>query len=292
MYEKFDNCPSCAHPKFENFLICTDHSVSGESFALVKCANCNLIFTNPRPKPEELSKYYESKAYISHTDKANSLINLVYKIVRNFTLRSKTKLIRKYSNVGTVLDLGCGTGDFLKACKNKGWTTSGVELNETARRIAIEKTNSHIATNLSDISKGEKFDIITAWHVLEHVSDLKETIKQLKKRLVKGGHLIIAVPNIDSLDAKKYKQTWAALDVPRHLYHFSRSSFTTLAKKNLLKLVDIHPMKFDAYYVSLLSEKYKTGSMNPLPAFINGTNSNKSAKKTGDYSSLIYILTK
>lgn len=292
MYEKLEQCPSCGHPKFHNYLICNDHSVSGESFALVRCDNCQLVFTNPRPSPSELPKYYESSAYISHTDTSDSLLHFVYRLVRKYTISKKVILVRKLRSPGTILDLGCGTGDFLKACRKSGWTVKGIEPNEQARTIASNKNQISIEQDILDLKKKEKFDVITAWHVLEHVVDLKETLKQLKKRLEKGGFLIIAVPNIDSHDFMHYKEYWAGLDVPRHLYHFSPKSFLTLAKKMKLNLVDTKPMKFDAFYVSLLSERYKSGKMNPISAFLQGYQSNKAAKSTGNYSSLIYILTK
>lgn len=104
--------------------------------------------------------------------------------------------------------------------------------------------------------------------------------------------MFIALPNLESFDAKHYKAFWAAYDVPRHLYHFSQTSFTRLAQKEKLKLIDVKPMVFDSYYVSLLSEKYKTGKSNIINAFSNGYNSNKIAKKSGQYSSLIYVLQK
>lgn len=292
MYEKLENCPSCAHPKFNNYLICKDYSVSGESFALVKCANCELVFTNPRPSKKELSKYYSSDQYISHTNKSNTLVNLIYKIIRHFTLWRKVKLIKKYSRTGTILDYGCGTGHFLQSCKSAGFATTGVEPDMNARNQAKQRTGTSVIENVEDIPKTEKFDVITAWHVIEHVSDLRETLKHLRKHLTKDGCMIIAVPNVLSLDAAHYKEYWAAYDVPRHLYHFSPQAFKKLIKRAKLKLVDTRPMKFDAFYVSMLSEKYQHGRNNYWRAFLCGLKSNKSAVATGNYSSLIYILTK
>jgi hypothetical protein len=105
--------------------------------------------------------------------------------------------------------------------------------------------------------------------------------------------LLIAVPNADSLDAKKYKENWAAYDVPRHLYHFTQSTMKRFFKKHKLEMVNILPMKFDAYYVSLLSEKYKNGSNKYLSSLLTGYKSNTHAEKnTKDYSSLIYIAAK
>lgn len=293
MYEKLEVCPSCKFTEFKNELIVTDYLVTQESFALVKCKKCQLLFTNPRPELNNLSKYYQSEDYISHKNKGTNLTNIIYKMVRKYTLIKKAKLIRQYQNEGSLLDFGCGTGDFLSKCKSLGWEVNGIEIDEGARSIAAKKiSKDNVFTSIDDIKKNKKYDVITAWHVLEHVYDLKQTIKSLKKKLNKEGTLIIAVPNYLSYDSTYYKEFWAGYDVPRHLYHFSKQSFSYLMSKARLSLIDIRPMRFDAYYVSLLSEKYKSGSSSFMKAFIKGYQSNSKAEKTGNFSSLIYVLKK
>ena len=131
--------------------------------------------------------------------------------------------------------------------------------------------------------------MISLWHVLEHLPELNETVNFLKSKLVSRGKLLLAVPNLNSWDASEYQEYWAAYDVPRHLYHFSQQSMATLLKNHDLKIVRTIPMKLDAFYVSLLSEKYRNGATNFFKSFINGYKSNSYAKKTSDYSSLIYI---
>ncbi len=290
MYEKLEHCPVCKKNQFTNHMICNDYSVSGESFALVKCTNCELVFTNPRPEENQLGRYYKSDQYISHTDQGNSLINNIYKIVRKYTLRQKSKLIRKKNHgVGTLLDYGCGTGDFVKAASQKGWKAYGYEPDDDARRIALEKNKSGIIENIN--KSPDNIDIITAWHVIEHVSQLKDTLQKLSKKLKVGGHMIIALPNHKSFDAEYYKQDWAAYDVPRHLYHFDRTSIKYLIQKLKLELVDVLPMKFDSYYVSLLSEK-NIKSHSYINALKVGYKSNLKAQKTKEFSSLIYIISK
>ncbi len=289
MYEKLEVCPLCKSTNFKNFIICKDHMISGESFALNKCTKCELVFTNPRPDVQSLSKYYDSDQYISHTNKSNNIINFVYKLVRIYTTRKKIKIIKEYSKGKSVLDYGCGTGKFLEACKKAGYDTTGLEPNDIARAQAKTK-GLNVIENLK--KHKEKVDIITLWHVLEHVSDLKKTIKSLKKNLKKDGILLIAVPNMNSFDAHHYKGYWAAYDVPRHLYHFTKVSFGRLVVKSKMSLIDTIPMKFDAYYVSLLSEKYSLGKINLINALKIGFKSNRQASKNGEYSSLIYVLKK
>lgn len=290
MYERLDHCPVCKHTQFDNYMICDDHSVSEESFALVRCTKCSLVFTNPRPVQEQLGKYYQSNQYISHTDKANSLINIIYKLVRSYTLRRKVQLIKKYNkSIGSLLDYGCGTGDFLHEARNNDWQAFGYEPDSMARSLAQKKNPNSIAESLKSVP--DNLDVITAWHVIEHVSDLRETVKSLIKKLKKDGHMILALPNYKSYDAEIYKEYWAGYDVPRHLYHFNITSIEAFAKEFKLRIVDIKPMKFDSYYVSMLSEKYRSGG-NIFNAFKNGFVSNKKAKQSKQYSSLIYILKK
>lgn len=293
MYENINNCPICEKTDFTNFLICKDYSVSGESFAISQCKSCGLKFTNPRPDQKNIDKFYESKDYISHTNVSNNLINLVYKIARKFTLFSKYKILKKYTdNKGRILDYGCGTGNFLSYCKEKGWDVIGVEPNSKARSAA-EKENLIILNSIDNLQDEEKFDVITLWHVLEHIHDLKYVFNKLKARLNKNGIICVAVPNSNSYDCDHYKQYWAAYDLPRHLYHFNPNTFKNLVKTHRMKIIEIIPMKLDAFYVSLLSEKYKYGKNNFLKAVITGLKSNRwGEKNNNNYSSLIYIIKK
>ncbi len=290
MFAKTDECPACGHINTKNYLICVDHSVTGESFALVKCDNCSHVFTNPRPSDDRLGTYYQSTDYISHTNKITSPIHLIYKLVRQITLRQKESLITKLNKKrGSLLDYGCGTGHFIQHCTAKGWLAKGVEPDEHARQIAA----SHGLNVIPSLEKNiEKFSIITAWHVLEHVTEPFSTLKELRNRLEEGGHIVIAVPNHASFDAKHYGKYWAGYDVPRHLSHFTQKSMRALAERSKLKVKSIEPMPFDAYYVSLLSEKYAHEKSRLLQALTVGRKSNATAKLTGEYSSLIYILTR
>lgn len=272
------------------FLNCVDHTVSRETFSIFIDENAELLITTPRPQNSDLGKYYESEDYISHSNTNNSLFNKVYLIVRNYTIRRKIKLLKSFHSQGKeLLDIGAGTGDFLAACKNHGWVIHGVEPNTKANKIAEGKTGIKINDDINEILN-KKFDFITMWHVFEHVPDLNFYISNLKKLLKANGTLVIAVPNHKSFDATYYKENWAAYDVPRHLWHFSKKAIKSLFEQKGMKVINILPMKFDAYYVSLLSEKYKTGRSNLLKAFYIGLRSNYRAKSTGEFSSLIYII--
>lgn len=267
-----------------------DYLVSGEAFNLTYNEELDFLKTVPQPKEEDLHKYYESEEYISHTDEKRGVLSFLYQTVKKWSLINKTNLIGKENNgVGSLLDVGAGTGDFLIAAKNNGWKVFGVEPNKNALKLASEK-GIELELNL-DKFVGNQFDVVTLWHVLEHIPNLEETVIKLSNLVKPNGTLIIAVPNFKSYDAKYYKEYWAAYDVPRHLWHFSKTSIEKIFAKEFM-LHKIKPMIFDSFYVSLLSEKYKTGNKFSLKAFWIGLKSNLSAKQSKEYSSHIYCFKK
>ena len=266
-----------------------DYSVSGEHFELLLDEELQLLKTHPQPELSILGKYYESEDYISHTDAKRSLFEKLYHWVKIYSLNKKVSLINSlHKQKGSLLDIGAGTGDFLVTAKANGWQIKGVEPNENARNLAISKGVS-FEKNIENI-ENQLFDVITMWHVLEHVPNVEHQIQELKRLLKPEGTIIIAVPNYKSFDAKYYGEFWAAFDVPRHLWHFSKTSIEKLFGRENLRLEKILPMVFDSFYVSLLSEKYKNGKMNFLKAFWIGFCSNWKANFSKEYSSHIYIL--
>lgn len=281
--------------KSKPFLRSKDYTVSHETFDLYHHSELDMLITFPQPEINDLSSYYESESYISHTDAKKSLTDKLYQLVKTYTISNKVKLLNTLIGCALsekkVLDVGCGTGDFLVACQQRNWNVVGVEPNPKARLLAHDKLNITIYNSIFDL-KENQFDCITLWHVLEHIPDLESYIQELKKLLKPNGKLIIAVPNFKSYDANYYGTFWAAYDVPRHLWHFSKTAIQQLFGKENLELIKIQPMYFDSFYVSLLSEKYKTGSSSFFKAFYRGFISNLKAIKSKEYSSLIYILQK
>ena len=269
-----------------------DFSVSGEVFDLEANQEFGFLETTPQPASDKLSDYYKSDDYISHTNSKRNLFEKVYHIVRRISVIQKLKLINSFSSSGkTLLDVGCGTGDFLQVAKNNHWEIFGIEPNQEARTIANIKTDNAVfnAEKLSEF-ESKSFDVITLWHVLEHLPNLEEKIIVFKKLLKPQGVLIIAVPNYKSYDATYYKEFWAAYDVPRHLWHFNKVSISKLFLKVSMQVTSIKPMYFDAFYVSILSEKYKNGKMNFFKGFWLGLISNVKAIQTKEASSLIYVI--
>ena len=289
----YKSCPNCGDTQIFNVLSVKDHTVSDEEFEIWECKNCTLRFTQNVPNQENIGKYYQSENYISHSDTSKGFINNLYHKVRKRTLVQKKKLIEKTTGkqTGNILDVGAGTGAFLNTMKNAGWRYTGLEPDKTAREKAFELYGIHLQESENIYSlPSESFDAITLWHVLEHVHGLHKYVEQLKDLLLPDGKLFIAVPNYTSGDEKIYDEFWAAYDVPRHLYHFSPKSMEILLNIHELRLEKIKPMWYDSVYVSMLSEKYKTGDSHPVRAFINGMISNLEAvsDKT-KCSSLIYI---
>ena len=248
-----------------------------------------MLITYPQPSLDNLGKYYESEDYISHTDSKRSLFEIAYHFVKSIALKNKLELINSLQPAkGRILDIGAGTGDFLSVAKQNGWQAVGVEPSDKAKVIALKKEVVFVEDTAE--LENQSFDVISMWHVLEHVPNLDNQIKELKRLLKPNGSLIVAVPNFKSFDAKYYGAFWAAYDVPIHFWHFSKKAIKTLFEREGMELEKVLPMKFDSFYVSLLSEKYKFGKMNFLSAVFLGLQSNLKAKRNFEYSSHIYVL--
>jgi 2-polyprenyl-3-methyl-5-hydroxy-6-metoxy-1,4-benzoquinol methylase len=286
-------CPICGSSQLYELLRTRDYHYTQEEFPLKRCEQCSFIMTSPRPDDHQLVRYYDSPEYLSHAARSKTLFAQAYRFARHFTIRNKERLVRQYQRPGTLLDYGCGTGDFLRHAHRHGWKVFGVEPSDTARATAL--TQVPTAFESIDQVPLKSCNAITLWHVLEHVPDLRKTLNDLTARLTSNGTIFIAVPNIESSDSRHYGATWAALDVPRHLWHFNRKSMERLLQQHTLKVVRTLPMKLDAFYVSLLSEKYRNNNTTNVAGYVRAMRiaamSNWAARKSGEYSSLIYVVT-
>ena len=292
---KIESCINCGCKDFKYLLKVNDFSISKENFDLHQCTNCQFVFTQNAPSESEIAPYYKSEDYISHSDTNKGLINKIYHIVRKIMLSKKFNLIKNLPGDTNILDIGSGTGYFLDYMKQKGYSTLGIEVDENARSYGKEKFGLNILPP-SDFTNGsidQKFSFITMWHVLEHIYDPNQYMQIIHSLLQNEGYLIIALPNKSSYDAAHYKDYWAGYDVPRHLWHFTPNTLEQFANKNGFKLVKMHRLPFDAYYVSLLSEKYKGNALGlikgGLIGFISMLKSWVNVKNT---SSVIYVLEK
>lgn len=273
----------------KSFITVKDFSVSGESFSLLLNEEYQILKTHPQPTLDKLGSYYEFEDYISHTDGKRTMFEKMYHFIKRKAIRDKVSLINSCQpSKGRILDIGAGTGDFLLECKNQNWEILGIEPNDKAKGIALGK-GIKFGDTIEKL-ESNSFDVITMWHVLEHVPDVEHQVAELKRLLKLSGTIIIAVPNFKSYDANHYKEFWAAYDVPRHLWHFSKTAIEKLFNKQNMNLEDVKPMWFDSFYVSLLSEKYKTGKMNFISGFFIGFISNVSGFFKKEFSSHIYVL--
>lgn len=262
-------CPLCGCTQLEPTLTCVDHYASGEKFRLCRCTSCGFCFTQDFPAEAEIGRYYETPDYISHSDTRKGLVNTLYHAVRAYMLGRKARLVMNeaHRRSGSLLDVGTGTGYFAHAMDERAWRVTATEKNAGARAFAKQHFGLDVlpAEALSSLPEGS-FDVITLWHVMEHLEYLNETWELLNRLLAPKGVLVVAVPNCSSADAHRYGAFWAAYDVPRHLWHFTPGTMQQFGAKHGFILAERHPMPFDAFYVSMLSEKY----MGRRPAFVRG----------------------
>lgn len=288
-----DACPYCQNPVSTPYISLKDDFLTKEPFEIVECSACHLLYTTPRPDTDHIGAYYESDEYLSHQENKSGLVPSIYEAVKSVNIKRKVKLATQELPIGSLLDIGCGVGDFLLAVSKTGWNIAGIEPSEHAKAIASQRLgftplDPTQTCELSDAS----FDVITMWHVLEHVDQLHEQLHQLERLLKPGGRLVIALPNYQSYDANYYREHWAAWDVPRHLNHFSKETLTHIVQDFHFKFIDFHGLKWDSYYISYLSERYLGHRAPLLKGAYRGFVSNLKAHQSGMYSSLVYRFTK
>lgn len=293
--EILDQCPLCQSKNFLAFLKVKDFSVSGEIFNISQCKDCGLRFTNPRPEPDQIGKYYKFTDYVSHTDEeATGFINQLYRRVRRITLQQKEGWIKDLlPQKGTLLDIGCGTGDFAGHMQRRGWVVEGVEPDESAANKARARHGLTVWGEDHLLSTPQTYDVVTLWHVLEHVHALDERIRQFTSIVKRGGYLLIAVPNAEANDASYYREFWAAWDVPRHLYHFRGKVLRNRIEQAGFACVTEKSLPFDPFYIAMLSEKYRSGKERALLGLWKGFGFWwKSFKDERGSSSKLYVFRK
>ena len=285
--------------KLKHVLSANDHLVTGRKFDILKNPETTILETHPRPTKEELPTYYDSENYTSHNDKSAGIVSFCYRIIKSISTRRKIRIGQNSLSKNTpqnkprLLDVGCGTGDFLYSCLKKGWQINGIENNKNAKNNSRTELSSFIFDDFEFLkSQPERFDIITMWHSLEHIIDLKQTIVDMKKLLTNKGVIVVACPNHKSFDAMFYKESWAAYDLPRHLWHFDKDSISKLFLEHNMQLTKTLPMYWDSFYISILSEKIISKKNKFLKGVIVGLLSNVSAMFSKEHSSLIYVFNK
>lgn len=285
-----EKCPWCGSKNAQEHLKVKDLFLTQEEFRILKCKECGLLYTTPRPDKDKIGDYYKSEEYYSHKENNSGFIPKMYEKVKAINLKNKYKIASEGIRTGAALDIGCGVGDFIHTMEQNGWTCMGVEPSEEAKSIAKNRIKANILSgqDLEQI-QNESFDIITMWHVLEHVEDIRWQIDQLQRLTKKGGRIVIALPNYKSYDGQHYKEMWAAYDVPRHLNHFDNKTIIKILTSKGLKYIKTEKLIWDAYYISYMSEKYEHHSLPLIRGAFQGAISNFKARRSGEWSSLVYV---
>jgi 2-polyprenyl-3-methyl-5-hydroxy-6-metoxy-1,4-benzoquinol methylase len=289
-------CPLCLSEMIAGHFECTDYFISKEVFEIARCSNCGFLFTQDYPDEKEISGYYESEEYISHSDTNAGLLNKLYHLIRQFMLIRKRGIIEKATGLrtGSLLDIGSGTGHFAAMMKKAGWNVKAIEINEKARLSSSKAfgLDVYAPSEMTGFEK-ESLNCVTLWHVLEHLHNPEDYISKIHSLLKPGGICLVALPNCSSYDAKFYRRFWAAFDVPRHLWHFDPSTFRLFSEKSAFKIENQAVLPFDVFYISLLSEKYKGSEFPFIPGLIRGARfALLSFFRRGGSSSIVYILRK
>lgn len=286
-------CPWCDSENAQLHLNLKDEFLTQEAFQIYECKDCGLLYTMPRPDKDKIGDYYKSEEYYSHQENKQGFIPKLYEKVKTINLRNKYRMATEGLQIGKALDIGCGVGDFLHQMERNGWECIGVEPSKDAKNIAKKRVKGEILAieDLENIAD-ETFDLITMWHVLEHVDDLKWQLRQLERLVKSKGRVVIALPNYKSYDGQFYKAFWAAYDVPRHLNHFNKETLIKIFNSNNLVLRKTEKLVWDAYYISFMSEKYQNHSLPLIRGAIQGLKSNCNARRSGEWSSLVYVFEK
>jgi len=244
-----------------------------------------------------LARFYHAENYDPHSGKGQSWIGKLFHLARFFTLQWKYSAISAGMKKGSLLDIGCGTGEFLVHLKSRGWDVTGIEQDERAASIARANDIDVLVGDPADLLPGEQqYDLVTMWHSLEHLPRLDASVEKIIDVIKSDGRLCIAVPNPNSYDAMRFGARWAAWDAPRHLYHFRPEDVKRLILPHALELLAMKQMPLDAFYHSLLSstcwEDSKSniavlaGSLfTGLISFLKGINSTRG-------SGILYIFSK
>ena len=267
-----------------------DHLLSKEEFTVLFDHNQGIGQTQI-PTNFDANAFYPNENYASHQDQKKGLIGVAYNIIQHLMLRYKFSIIKQYSQGNSILDIGGGTGTFASFFKKKGFDVTLTEPNNRARIQASHKGLLTFPTP-TDLPPQSAYSTLTLWHVFEHLPAPQKALQNYHKLLKNKGLLLLALPNYDSFDATYYQEYWAALDVPRHLWHYTPKGITSLVSEKGFRFQKSYPLWFDAFYIAYLSEQYRKSKFPLLRGFFIGLFSNLSALFTGQYSSLIYIFRK
>jgi SAM-dependent methyltransferase len=268
------SCPLCGADRADPFREAPDRFFpqSGPLYKVQRCRQCSMIYLNPRPAEKDSGRFYEHADYLpfASLSSTRSLTARLYGVMRRANLRWKRRIIIDFlqsippsfqknsaEKRNRLLDVGCGTGEFLVEMRNAGWQVEGLERDERAAAWAREHYQIPVAAgSVAQLAAApQQYDLISLWHVLEHLYAPGKALEILAGRLRDNGRLLIAVPNIAGVDARVYKSNWVALDAPRHVNHFSLETLGRLGSKHGLTLHWWRQLPLDVFFNTFMSEK-------------------------------------
>lgn len=226
-------CNLCASDQAELYCEGRDRQLGGERrFRFVRCRQCGLIYLNPRPLRDEMSRYYpdDYEPFVRPScSQSGSLAQWGYARY----LEKRRKALMRWKESGLLLDVGCATGDFLAHMAQYDWQVQGVEPSLSASERARQEHHLDVLTG--DLSQSRfpdrHFDVVTLWDVLEHLHDPLGALTEIHRILKDDGLLVIELPSTRCFDARLFGPYWIGLDVPRHLYVFPPAPLKAMLRK-------------------------------------------------------------
>lgn len=263
----------------------TDYFLSKEKFFVQKTSTPGVLETSPKPK--SIKKYYASSKYLSH-NKEKTLFAWVYFFFKKISIASKVRTIKSFKkNFISLLDYGAGDGFFVHSLRQKKIDAVGYD-----PFFKYNEKGMYNDPNFFKKNNLNKFDIITMWHSLEHTQSYSQALENAKSMLSDKGVLIVACPNYKSFDSEYYKRYWAGYDVPRHLWHFSPKGMRVVFSSLGFELLKTKGMFWDPFYVSMVSEKYKSSKLWFIKGFFVGLASCLASIFNKNPSSVVYVAKK
>lgn len=206
------------------------------SMKIVRCLNCGLIYVNPQPSEGDIKKIYKN-GYFNGSWQSDFLSEKKLYIPR---FQERLKQINTFKTKGRLLDIGCAVGYFLETAREDCWQTSGVEISSFASKYSRDYGLDVFTGTLEEADyPAQYFDVVTSWHVLEHMEDPLGCLQEIHRILKKSGLIAIEVPNIGSRRFKKQRENWDQLKPYEHLYYFTPDVLGKMVKKAGFKIAEI-----------------------------------------------------